>query len=184
MNAQQQYHRGLVLCALRRAGAPQKADAALLDAVVALALDAGATPEDIADLDCRKIAAALRGLEVKRTIARGALARDARNGRDVPTYIADRHDPRAEPPSPPRPSPERLAVLGLREGRKLARRLEGAPARQLDRQLEQVNELFREMASDQAGVLVRIEKEIAAFKAKYAKRYRELVGKALEESPT
>jgi hypothetical protein len=185
MNALQQWHRQLVLCAMHRAGAPRKADAELLDAVVALALDAGAQPEEVADLDCRKLAAALRGLEQKGNVMRVGMERDARQGRDVPTYCATGPCNRnAEPPKPPRPDPAHLTVLGLRQGNALARKLGAKPTPKVDRQLEQVNELFREMASDQAGALVRIQKEIDAIRAKYAKRYQQLLGKALEEPVT
>src|SRR5690242_7702889 len=124
MNAQQQWHRQLVLCALLRAGKPRCADAELLDAVVALAMEARAEPEDVADLNCRKLAAALRGLELKGSVLRGAPERDVRQGRDVPTYIPNgAYNRNAEPPKPPRPDPAHLTVLGLRQGSALARKL-------------------------------------------------------------
>ena len=174
MNAQQQWHRNLVMVALHRAGAPQRADGALLERVVGLALDAGAETAEVAAITPQKLYAALRGLVASGRAVQGPMVRDARQGREVQTFLpgSDYLEPDLKPP---RVDDEALAVVGLREGRRLAKRLaHGAPR---DRVQRKMDALFKDLAHDQATVLVKIEATIEAFKKKYRERYQ----KALEE---
>lgn len=174
MNARQQWHRDLVRCALRRASGPRRADVSFLEEVTALAMENGAQPEDLADLTVTKLSGALRGLQqAGRAVVVGRVS-DSRQGREVPTYApANGYDAQEPPPRPPRETSERLAVIGLRAGGKLARRLGRAPAR--DPQQAKLDKFFRDFTNDSAATLVGFKQKIDELTARYEKRYRALV---------
>lgn len=173
MNARQQWQRELVRCALHRASGPRRADAAFLEEVTALAMEHGAEPADLSDLTVPKLSGCLRGLQHAGRVVVVASVIDARQGREVPTYApANGYDAHALPPRPPRESPDRLAVIGMREGRKLARRLGTAKP---DPHKVKLDKFFRDWTNDSAGVLLEFKRKIDDLVTRYDKRYQALV---------
>lgn len=177
MNTHQQWQRELVRCALHRASGPRRADPAFLEEVTALALENGADPTDIADLTMPKLSGALRGLQHAGRAVVVACVTDVRQGRAVPTYApATGYDAQQLPPKPPRERAEMLAVIGLREGGKLARRFGGSAKR--DPHREKLDKFFRDFSNDAATTFLVVQEKIEELTARYEKRYQALVEEA------
>lgn len=96
----------LVLAALLRHGRPTGSEE-LLDVVVGLAQAEFWTPEHLADLNRRSIAARLRNLEEQGLVRQEGVGVDARARRSTPLYVpAGAWDARAPVPPPPSGAPE------------------------------------------------------------------------------
>lgn len=142
------YHRHLVLYALQKQSAPTTAQA-LVEAVQALAIEAGASARVVNAINSKLVAALLRSWSAEGAVEQCGEERDRRQGRSSPVWRVTGQCIETGPPEPPVGLPAALT------------------------QSEPMASVLADFASDAAALITHFQAETAALIEKYRDRYFE-----------
>lgn len=142
------YHRHLVLYALQKQSAPTTAQA-LVEAVQALAIEAGAPARVVNAINSKMVAALLRSWAAEGAVEQCGEEVDRRRARGVPLWRSTGQCIETGPPEPPVGLPAALT------------------------QTEPMASVVADFASDAAALITRFQAESNALVEKYRDRYFE-----------